>query len=104
MPKQDFLKWCAKEESDLDSVERKISQIKELLKSVPQMNYVGRIIMSVTDDTEQKVIQKYGGKRWRRIENFLRGVGEDDIEIGKKFGEEYVELRESNIPLHQHKV
>ena len=68
------------------------------------MNYIGRIIISYTDDTEQKVIANYGGKAWRRIENFLRGVDENNPENipGQKFGEEYVELRESNIPIHSH--
>lgn len=72
--------------------------------SVPPLNYVGRIIISYTDDTEQKVIANYGGRRWRRIENFLRGVGNNDPDNipGQKMGEEYVELRESNIPIHSH--
>ena len=74
------------------------------MSSVPPLNYIGRIIMSFTDDTEQKVISNYGGKRWRRIENFLRGVKLDDPNDlpGRKWGEEYVELRESNIPIHSH--
>ena len=74
------------------------------MNSVPPLNYIGRIIISHTDDTEQKVIANYGGKRWRRIENFLRGVGEKDPNniIGQKTGEEYVALRESNIPVHSH--
>ena len=72
--------------------------------SVPPLNYIGRIIVSYTDDTEQKVIAHYGGKSWRRIENFLRGVTDDDPENipGQKIGEEYVALRESNVPIHAH--
>ena len=58
--------------------------------------------MSATDDVESKVIANYGGKHWRRITNFLRGVDADDPDIGKKFGEEYVCLRESNVPVHTH--
>lgn len=34
--------------------------------------------------------------------NFLRGVKEGDPGIGKKLGEEYVCLRESNVPIHTH--
>ena len=63
---------------------------------------MGKIIISTTDDVESKVIKHYGGKRWRRIVNFLRGVNGNDETLGKKFGEEYVCLRESNIPIHTH--
>ena len=72
--------------------------------SIPPLNYVGRIVVSYTDDTEQKVIANYGGKSWRRIENFVRGVRKDDPDNipGKKLGENYVELRESNVPVHTH--
>ena len=69
--------------------------------SVKPLTYVGRVVMSTTDDTEQKVIAHYGGKRWMRIENFLRGV-DADSELGKRLGEEYVCLRESNVPIHTH--
>jgi len=74
------------------------------VQSIPPLNYVGRIVISHTDDTEKKVIANYGGKSWRRIENFLRGVDPDDPNNipGRKFGEEYVALRESNIPIHAH--
>ena len=63
---------------------------------------MGKIIISTTDDVESKVIKHYGGKRWRRIVNFLRGVNGNDETLGRKFGEEYVCLRESNIPIHTH--
>lgn len=66
--------------------------------------YTGRVIISATDDTEQKVIQHYGGKAWRRMTNFLRGVEAGDPELGRKLGEAYVELRQSNVPLHTHDV
>ena len=68
------------------------------------LTYVGRIIVSTTDDTERKVIGHYGGKAWRRIVNFLNGVEEDDGSLGEKSGEEYVCLRESNVPIHSHNV
>lgn len=69
--------------------------------SVRPLTYVGRVVISTTDDIEQKVINHYGGKRWRRIENFLRGVDEA-AKLGRRFGEEYVCLRESNVPIHTH--
>ena len=81
-----------------------MNEVKELLVSIRPMNYVGRLIMSVEDDTEQKVIKHYGGRHWRRITNFLKGVDKDDPSLGDKCGEEYVCLRESNVPIHTHNL
>ena len=103
-----FMKWVSEKNAQLDVVRAKIDEAKRLMVSVPTLNYVGRIVISTKDDTEQKVIANYGGKRWRRIENFLRGVdpnNEANLETnlpGRKLGEEYVALRESNIPIHTH--
>ena len=36
--------------------------------------------------------------------NFLRGVAATDGNLGKKLGEEYVCLRESNVPIHTHEA
>lgn len=102
VPRQRFLLWYNTQIERMDKIESDIELIKELLVSINPMTYPGRIIMSATDDLETKVIAHYGGKKWRRIENFLRGVDDDDIGIGKIHGEEYVCLRESNIPLHTH--
>ena len=104
IPVQEFMQWYIAKTKELDVIESKIERAKELEVSVPPLNYVGRIIISYTDATEREVIEHYGGKRWRRIENFLRGVGTDDAENipGRKFGEDYVALRESNIPIHSH--
>lgn len=104
IPVQEFMQWYIEKTKELDVIESKIERAKELEVSVPPLNYVGRIIISYTDATEREVIEHYGGKRWRRIENFLRGVGTDDAENipGRKFGEDYVALRESNIPIHSH--
>jgi hypothetical protein len=74
MPVSEFMQWYDKSSKRLDAIEEKIEIAEQLCKSVPPLNYIGRIIISYTDDTEQKVIANYGGKRWRRIENFLRGV------------------------------
>ena len=96
--------WYIEKTKKLGEIEEKLETAKNLVVSVPPLNYVGRIIVSYTDATEQDVIANYGGKRWRRIENFLRGVEENDVDNipGRKFGEDYVALRESNIPIHTH--
>ena len=101
----DFMYWYETQLEAIDRIYSKIVQYKEMIKSIKPMNYTGRIIISTTDDIEQKVIKHYGGKRWRRIENFLRGVDGNNLDergFGKKFGEEYVCLRESNVPIHTH--
>ena len=104
MPVSEFMQWYMEKSKKLDEIEQKLEVARELVVSVPPLNYVGRIIVSYTDATEQEVIANYGGKSWRRIENFLRGVRENDVDNipGKKFGEDYVALRESNIPIHAH--
>jgi hypothetical protein len=88
----------------LDKLDDDIAELVKLRTSVKPVTYVGRIIVSTTDDTEKKVVEHYGGKRWRRVENFLRGVGVNDWTIGDKIGEEYVCLREQNIPMHVHQM
>ena len=104
MPKSEFLQWYVQKLDALKEIEQKIAVAQGLVVSVPPLNYVGRIIVSYTDDTEKKVIASYGGKSWRRIENFVRGVRKDDQDNipGQKLGEDYVELRESNVPVHTH--
>ena len=77
MPKSEFLQWYVQKLDALKEIEQKIAVAQGLVVSVPPLNYVGRIIVSYTDDTEKKVIASYGGKSWRRIENFLRGVNVD---------------------------
>ena len=103
--RSEFLFWYNTCMKRLAEAERKIQTIGELSLSVPVLPYVGKIIISTTDDTEKKVISHYGGKKWVRIVNFLRGVvdGSDEM-LGRKMGEEYVCLRESNIPIHTHDV
>ena len=104
MPVSEFMQWYLEKTKQLDEIEAKIERAKELAVSVPPLNYIGRIIVSYTDDTEQKVIANYGGKSWRRIENFLRGTTDDnpDYVPGRKWGEDFVALRESNVPVHSH--
>ena len=102
--KQRFLAWYREVQERLLVVSDKIKQIREMLTAMKPVVYVGKIIMSTTDDTEEKVISKYGGKRWRMTVNFLRGVSAEDANMGKKLGEEYVCLRESNVPIHTHQV
>lgn len=104
MPKSEFLQWYVQKMDALNDLEQKLVVAQGLVLSVPPLNYVGRIVVSYTDDTEKKVIANYGGKSWRRIENFVRGVRKDDLYNipGQKLGEDYVELRESNMPVHTH--
>lgn len=100
--KGEFVSWYNTQIGRMKEIRDKVQIIKELAKSMKPMNYSGRIIMSVTDDTEQKVIQNYGGKKWRRLTNFIRGVDGGNEEWGNKYGEEYVCLRQSNVPIHTH--
>ena len=79
-------------------------EFMSLLIEVKPISYPGRIIISTTDDIESKVIKNYGGRKWKRVVNFLRGVDLDITELGVTFGEAYVELRESNVPNHTHEV
>lgn len=72
--------------------------------AVKPYTYAGRIVISTTDDTELKVIKNYGGKQWRRVLNFLRGVDETSSDLGKRLGESKVCLRSSHIPNHTHKM
>lgn len=103
VPKSEFQRWYNSMMDKLLELSGRIQELRQILKSVKPMVYVGRVIVSTTDDTEQKVIQKYGGRRWRRMVNFLRGVN-DYGQVGKMLGEEYVCLRESNVPVHSHDV
>ena len=107
--KSELLTKYAEWDARMSTVWSKFQEILELIKSVKPPVYVGRVIVSMTDDTEQKVVKNYGGKRWRRLVNFVRGVekidgNNVDLNLGKKFGEEYVELRESNVFAHTHDV
>ena len=104
VPSDEFLSWYNIQLGRLEKIGQDIDLIHKLLVEVQPVNYIGRIIMSTTDDIESKVIQKYGGKRWRRIEDFLRGVRLDNPNVGQKRGQEYVCLRESNIPTHVHQM
>lgn len=101
VPKSEFQRWYNSMMDKILELSGRIQELRQILKSVKPIVYVGRVIVSTTDDTEQKVIQKYGGRRWRRIVNFLRGVNDYD-QVGKMLGEEYVCLRESNVPVHSH--
>lgn len=106
--KSEFLTQYVEWDARMSTVWSKFQEMLDLIKSVKPPVYVGRVIVSMTDDTEQKVVNNYGGKRWRRLVNFVRGVekidGNVDLNLGKRFGEEYVELRESNVFAHTHDV
>ena len=78
VPKSEFQRWYNSMMDKILELSGRIQELRQVLKSVKPMTYVGRVIVSTTDDTERKVIQKYGGRRWRRIVNFLRGVNDYD--------------------------
>lgn len=106
--KSEFVAWYNECMERLNEIGRKLQILKNLLASMKPIVYVGKIIISTTDNTEDKVIQHYGGVRWRRMLNFLRGVHEEEddnrLRLGNKWGESYVCLRESNVPIHTHMV
>ena len=62
MPVTTFMSWYIEKNKQLQEIEDKIALAKELSVSVPPLNYIGRIIVSTVDDTEQKVVARYGGK------------------------------------------
>lgn len=102
--KSQFYKDIQNFKDRIQYIQDKLNIISQLLVQRKPRNYIGRIIISTTDDIESKVIKHYGGKRWKRVVNFLRGVSKGSEELDKKFGEEWVCLRESNIPNHSHNV
>ena len=104
IPKDEFMTWYYEKLELMKQIQSKMDELQELLISIKPINYKGRIIVSTIDDTEQKVIRNYGGKKWRRIVNFLRGVSPGSPMAGSKVGEEYVCLREANIPIHTHQL
>ena len=65
-------------------------------------SYIGMIIYSSTLDTEEKVIDIYGGISWIKIEGrFLLGQS-DSYEINSEGGEVTHTLTTSEIPAHSH--
>ncbi len=98
----EFQTWYVKMMDKMETIRSKIESIYDWVSSIKPTSYVGRVVISTKDDTELKVIGNYGGRKWRRVLNFLRGVSDHDPTLGKKLGEEFVCLRESNIPIHTH--
>lgn len=66
--------------------------------------YVGKIILSSTLDTMEKVISQFGGKRWSLIQDkFLIGAG-GKYAGGVTGGEETHALTVDELPSHTHDV
>lgn len=66
--------------------------------------YVGKIILSSTLDTMEKVISQFGGKRWSLIQDkFLIGAG-GKYAGGVTGGEESHTLTIEELPSHKHDV
>lgn len=64
--------------------------------------YVGKIILSNTLDTMDKVIAQYGGKRWSLIQDkFLLGGG-GEYAVGTTGGSKSHTLTVDELPSHKH--
>ena len=106
VPRREYMSWHAKKLAQMEALSARIAELEDMLGARKPAVYAGRVVISTTDATERDVVAHYGGKRWRRIENFLRGVDAESAEeergFGQKLGEEHVCLRSSNIPIHAH--
>ena len=67
-------------------------------------SYVGMIIASRTLDTEEKVKNFYGGKKWERIRGRTLVGAADDFPIGTEGGEKAHVLSWDEMPRHNHKT
>jgi hypothetical protein len=103
VPRNKYMSWHNGALDKIKELQGKLDILRQMLASMKPVTYVGRIILSTKDDTEQKVIRNYGGRKWRRLTNFLRGTN-PGLETEGKLGEEFVCLRESNIPIHAHNM
>lgn len=66
--------------------------------------YIGKIILSNTLDTMDKVIAQYGGKRWSLIQDkFLLGGG-GEYAVGTTGGNKSHTLTIEELPSHKHDV
>lgn len=83
----------------IDSLEKEVEDLKEKLN---ERSYVGMVIESTTLDTQTKVINFYGGKTWKRIENkFIFGAGAN-VPVNTIGGQASVTLTVNQIPEHAH--
>lgn len=65
---------------------------------------VGDIVYNSTLDTMEKVIERYGGTKWERIEGkFLLGAN-DEYEVGSTGGEKTHTLTVEEMPSHTHDI
>lgn len=77
-----------------------VSNLVNLL--VSQRSHIGSIVQSATLDTEEKVINLYGGTKWELIQGkFLLGKS-DEYEIGTTGGESKHTLTTEEMPVHKH--
>ena len=78
-----------------------VSAIQHLLDNRSQ---VGDIVCNGNLDTEEKVIERFGGVKWERIEGrFLLGAS-DSYEAGSTGGEEKHVLTVEEMPSHGHAI
>ncbi len=104
-------------ESQQTLVERLLTEVGNLSKALSdeiterksedeaemaERSHIGLIVQSTTLDTEEKVINLYGGIRWELIQGrFLLGKS-DEHPIGTTGGEEKHTLTEEEMPTHKH--
>ncbi len=75
---------------------------KALSDEIEKRSHVGLIVQSTTLDTEEKVINLYGGTRWELIQGrFLLGKS-NEYPINTTGGEEEHTLTEEEMPTHKH--
>lgn len=84
-----------------DNLVASINELNELIQNIQESKYpVGHYIFSDDCDTEEKVILKYGGTHWVRIQDaFIAARGDYLAESGGALNQT---LSEDNIPAHSH--
>ncbi len=79
--------------------------VKDILDEIQKSkSYVGMIITSRTLDTEEKVKNFYGGKKWERIRGRTLVGAAADFPIGSEGGEKAHVLSYNEMPRHSHHV
>lgn len=87
----------------INSLENEIGNARNLIQLLmEQRSHIGMIVQSTTLDTEEKVINLYGGTKWELIQGrFLLGES-DEYPIGTTGGEEEHALITEEMPTHSH--
>ena len=92
---------------DLTDVARETIKytVNDILNEIQKnKSYVGMIITSRTLDTEEKVKNFYGGKKWQRINGRMLIGASEDFPIGSEGGEKEHVLNVNEMPRHSHNI